>query len=142
VHFERDDRECIRAVFAGDTDRDEDEMGAAIDAWAAAMPGGLAERVTVGGRPGLEACDPGPDADLGVRSISFDLLALPATWGYLAAEATAQGLDPDESRCFARELLADTTLDELVDPGKVEELQERFGARALSSYSRCGSGDR
>ena len=142
VHFERDGRACVRAVFAGDTDRDEDEMGSAIDAWAAAMPGGLAERVTVGDRPGLEACDPGPDADLGVRSISFDLLALPATWGYLAAEGTAQGLDPEESRCFARELLADTTLDELVDPEKVEELQDRFGTRALPSYSRCRSGDR
>ena len=38
--YEQDGEVCVQAVFAGDTDADEEEMAAALDEWVAAMVGG------------------------------------------------------------------------------------------------------
>jgi hypothetical protein len=76
-----------------------------------------------------------------VRSISSDLLALPATWGYLQAEGTASGLDPEEARCFARDALEGTSFADLIDPEQFDEIDERIDARIEPAYSRCGSGE-
>lgn len=142
VRYEEDGDTCVRVVFEGDTERDEAEMADAIEAWANAMPGDRAERVSADGRPGLQSCDPGPDADLQIRGISFDLLSLPATWAYLEAAATARGVGPDGSRCFARAVLEGTTYVELADPAAEEAIGRRLTDRFAAAYSRCGSGDR
>jgi hypothetical protein len=136
ARFERDGRTCLRTVFRGDTEADEAEMGAAIDAWAAKVPGGKARRVDVGGHPGLEGCDPGPDLDLQVRPISSQLLVLPATRGYLEAEAT-QVLDPDGARCFASELLRGITYEQLLDESQVDAIQARVEQQAVSAIATC-----
>jgi hypothetical protein len=139
--FERDDATCIRAVFRGDEEADEEQMGAALDQWAAAMPGGLARRIDVEGRPGLDACDPGPDVDLQVTGRSTDLLVLPNVWGYLVAEAVAQ-LGPEGSRCFADRILAVIPYDRLTDPDPGEALSEDVARAGSSAAVECASGDR
>ena len=134
-------RSCVRAVFRGDTETDETEMGEVIDAWAAAMPGGKAKRIDVDGHPGLDACDPGTAVDIPLAESSGDLLVLPNTWGYLEAE-TARGLGPEGSRCFARALLADIPYARLIDPAQQDALSAELETRAARSYSECESVDR
>jgi hypothetical protein len=139
--YERDDVTCIRAVFRGDTEDDEAQMGAALDEWAAALPGGQARRIDVDGRPGLDACDPGEDVDLQVTGRSLDLLILPNVWGYLEAEAVAQ-LGPEGARCFARRILDVVPYERLSDPDVDEELSEDIAQAGASAALECGSGDR
>jgi hypothetical protein len=136
--FRLDGRTCIRAVFRGDTERDEDEMGAAIDAWAPKVPGGHAQRVDVAGHPGLEACDPGPDLDLGVAPISSKLLAVPATLGYLEADA-AQVLPPAEARCYATTVLHGIGYERLSsdDQDEQDRVIDEIRDRAGPAIARC-----
>ncbi len=136
--FERDDAVCIRAVFQGDTERDEEEMGAAIDAWVAAMPGGKATRIDVDDHPGFDACDPGPLVDMQVTGRSVEVLILPNVWGFLIAESVAV-LGADESRCFAAAVLEGLPYERLLGD---EELTEEVARRAVNAYLECGSGDR
>jgi hypothetical protein len=116
-------------------------MGAALDEWAAALPGGQARRIDVDGRPGLDACDPGEDVDLQVTGRSLDLLILPNVWGYLEAEAVAQ-LGPEGARCFARRILDVVPYERLSDPDVDEELSEDIAQAGASAALECGSGDR
>lgn len=138
--FERDGATCTRAVFRGDTERDEDEMQAAIDDWIAALPGGKAKRIDIKGHPGFDTCDPGPDVDMQVTGRSTDLLVLPNVWGYLEAEA-APDLGPDGSRCFAAKVLDGISYTDLNDPAKEAALTEQVGQRAATAYVACGSGE-
>jgi hypothetical protein len=136
--FRRDGRTCIRAVFRGDTSRDEDEMRTALDAWAPTVPGGLAHRVDVDGHPGLEACDPGTALDLGVAPISSQLLALPATLGYLEAYAS-QVLGPAEARCYATTVLHGIGYERLAteDEHEQDELVDEIRDRAGPALAQC-----
>jgi hypothetical protein len=138
--FERDGVTCTRAVFRGDTERDEKQMGAAIDQWLAALPGGKAKRIDVAGHPGLEACDPGPDVDMKVTGRSTDVLILPNVWGYLVAEAAPQ-LGGQGARCFAHHILAGLTYQQLNDPNNQDALTTEVGHRAVGAYTACGSGE-
>jgi hypothetical protein len=139
--YERDDRACVRAVFRGDTEDDERQMGAALDAWAAGMPGGRAKRIDVKGHPGLDACDPGKDVEIPLAKSSTDLLLLPNTWGYLEAESAA-ALGAEGSRCFARAILDGIGLDRLADPAQQDALVDEVQDKAPAAFSACGSGDR
>lgn len=141
AQFKRNDRTCVRAVFTGDTEADEQEMAAALDAWAAAMPGGQARSTSVGGHPTLDACDPGTEVDLGVRDISLDLLELPSAYGTLEAEV-APFVSPPEARCIAGALLEGVSLAQLSDPEQQDELVAQIEANSPAARQRCGSGDR
>ncbi len=106
---------CLQAVFAGDTDTDEEEMAEAIDAWAEAMPAGDPEAVEVDGRPGLRVCDPGADADLELTGRSERALAVPSLRSYLIGDALTT-LEPDEASCYADEVMTTLTFAEITDP--------------------------
>lgn len=134
--FERDDRSCIRAVFAGDTERDEREMGAALAAWVAAMPGGLAEAVDVDGRPGLESCDPGESTDMALSGRTDDALFLPSLWGHLVADAT-RATGPDEARCYAQRVIDGIDYDQIVDPEGAVFDTEGFQLLVDASFAAC-----
>jgi hypothetical protein len=136
--FQRDGVTCTRAVFQGDTEEDEQEMGAAIDQWLAALPGGKAKRIDIEGHPGLEACDPGPDVDMKVTGRSTDVLVLPNVWGYLVAEAAPQ-LGGQGSRCFAGHILAGFTYQQLGNPTDEAALTQEVAQRAVTAYTACGS---
>ena len=82
--YERDGRTCVRAVFAGDTEADEQRDGAPPSTRGPPRcPAARARSTSTStGHPGLDACDPGERRrDLGVRDISVDLLELPAVYG-------------------------------------------------------------
>jgi hypothetical protein len=139
--YERGGTTCVRAVFRGDTEDDERQMAAALDAWAAGLPGGKAKSIEVRGHPALDSCDPGADVQIPLAKSSTDLLLLPNTWGYLEAE-TAKALGPEGSRCFARKILDGIGFDRLVDPAQQDTLVEEVQAKAPEASSVCGSADR
>ena len=113
--YEEDGVVCVQAVFAGDTEEDEEEMAAALDDWAGAMVGGEAEVTDVDGHPGIKACDPGESADLELTGRSATSLFLPNLWGYLVADAAAV-LDAEQSRCYARTVIDELTYEQITDP--------------------------
>lgn len=134
--FERDDRSCVRAVFAGDSDEDEAEMSEALDVWVAALPGGQAETLEVDGHPGFEACDPGEDVDMELTERSEDALSVPAVWGYLVADA-ATVLDLEGARCYAEQVLDGITFEDLIDPEGAAFATEEFQETLDDAFSTC-----
>ena len=139
---DRDGTTCVRVVFRGDTEEDEAQMAEAIDQWRAAFAEGRAKRVEVEGRPGIDACDPGPAADLQVADRSLDTLVLPFLWGVFVAGQAHAG--PDVARCVARMALDGIDYSRLVDPDPsvAESVDADLRRRDLAATSACGSGDR
>jgi hypothetical protein len=139
---QRDGDLCARVVFRGDTEEDEEQMAAAIDGWLAAFPGGDAERVEVDGRPGIDACDPGPGVDLHVRDRSAEALVVPNLWGIFVAGHADAG--PVAARCIARTALDGLDYERVSDPDPSvrSSLDAELRRRALEARSACGSGDR
>ncbi|MGH9273557.1 MAG: hypothetical protein ACRDZU_02825 [Acidimicrobiales bacterium] len=134
--FERDDRTCIRVSFAGDTPNDEAEMGAALTQWVTAMPGGEASAVEIDGRPGLEACDPGPDVDMALTGRAERALFVPSLWGYLVADAATR-LEADGARCYARGVLNGLTYDEITDLEGTAFQGEAFQRTMIRAFDAC-----
>lgn len=134
--FERDGQVCVRAGFVGDTAGDEDEMAAALDEWAAAMPGGLAKVTDIDGHPGIEACDPGEDVDMALTGRSQDALFLPSLWGFLVADA-ATVLDVDGARCYGRAVLGELTYDQISDPEGTAFQGDAFQETLLEAFQTC-----
>ena len=129
---------CVKAVFLGDTDTEEEEMAAALDEWEAAMVGGQAEAIEVDGHPGIETCDPGEGTDLELTGRSETSLFLPNLWGYLVADA-ASALGPEGSRCFATAVLDDLTYEEIVDPEAEAFAGERFDQTLDAAFDSCAA---
>jgi len=113
--IDRDATTCVRAVFVGDSEDDEDQMTAALSDWLDAMPGDGAELDEVDGHPVLETCDPGEDLDLELTGRSETALHLPSLWGYLVADA-ASALGPDDARCYAQTVIDGLSYEEIIDP--------------------------
>lgn len=113
--FDRDGTACIRAAFAGDERADEVQMQAALEAWAATPGGAAVEVMELDGRPGFEACDPGPEVEVPVTDRAIDALLLPSLRAYLAADAVSV-VDEDAARCYADRVVAVVTLEDLQDP--------------------------
>lgn len=134
--FERDGRSCVRAGFVGDTDRDTEEMAAALDAWAAAMPDGVVERLGDDGLVGFESCDPGPDLEIDLTGHGVDVLVLPNLWGYLVADA-ATVVDADSSRCYARRVMEGLTYEEIADPEGAVFATDAFQDAAEAAFLAC-----
>lgn len=134
--FEREGHTCVRVSFAGDSTEDEDQMAAALDQWAAAMPGGVAEAIDVAGHPGLESCDPGEDVDMQVTGRSEDALNLPTLWAYLIADA-ATALDADRSRCYAHAVLQGLTYAQIIDPEGTAFQGDGFQRKLQDSFEAC-----
>ena len=53
----RDRQECVRVALRGDSGADTDQIGTALDQWAASLPAGAATVRRSGGVPTLTACD-------------------------------------------------------------------------------------
>lgn len=134
--FERGGQVCVRAGFVGDTADDEDEMAAALDAWAAAVPGGQAESIEIDGHPGLEACDPGEDVDMELTGRAEDALFLPSLWGFLVADA-ATILDADGARCYAQAVIDSLTYEEITDPDAAAFADDDFQQTLAQAFDTC-----
>jgi hypothetical protein len=136
--YREDDQLCVQAVFAGDEEADEEQMAAALDDWAAAMPDDVADVVEVDGHPGMKACDPGESVDLGLTGRSETSLYLPNLWGYLVADG-ASALDAEESRCYAHTVVDGLTYEEITDPEGATFAAEEFQRRLREALSACSS---
>jgi hypothetical protein len=134
--YERDGAVCVEAAFVGDTDADEDEMRSALEAWAASMTGTTAEVTDADGHPALKACDPGASVDLELSGRSATSLYLPNLWGQLIADASGL-LDPGESRCYARAVLADLTFEEVTDPEGAAFAGDEFQQSMGDALEQC-----
>ena len=133
---ERDGGICVRAVFAGDTADDEEEMAAALEEWVGSIPGDGAEIDEVDGHPVLESCDRGEDLDLELTGRSETSLYLPSLWGYLVADA-ASVLEVDEARCYARTVIDGLAYDEIIDPEGATLGGEAFQQTLTDAFETC-----
>jgi hypothetical protein len=134
--YEQNGRTCITAAFAGDTPDDEEAMAAALDAWAAGVPGGLASSTDIGGHPGFVACDPGADVDLELTGRSERSLFLPSLWGYLVADA-ATVLDADGARCYARRVVDAVAYEDVNDLEGTAFAGDDFQRALVAAYDAC-----
>lgn len=115
VAFERGDLTCVRAVFVGDTSTDTEEMSAALAQWSAAMPPGTTSVSPVGAGVQMDACDPGPGAELPFTPGYEDILALPATRADAAREFVANGWPQPAARCVGQGIVDRFATQELAD---------------------------
>jgi hypothetical protein len=139
--YDRDGRHCIRAVFQGEDSGEEAEMRTALTAWQAELPDALQPLVEIvgdGGHPGVEACDPGEDADVLGHDRSDELLVLPAVHAFLEADG-ASVLDPAQTRCYAGRVIDAFSSEELLDPGGALFADQRFQETAFDAIQACRS---
>ncbi|MET0902422.1 MAG: hypothetical protein ABWZ52_04210 [Acidimicrobiales bacterium] len=134
--YEEDGVVCVQAVFAGDTEEDEEEMAAALDDWASAMVGGEADVTDVDGHPGIKTCDPGESADLELTGRSATSLLVPNLWGYLVADA-ATALDAEQSRCYARTVIDELTYEQITNPESTAFDGEAFQQTLTDALGAC-----
>lgn len=129
VDFEADDRTCIAVVVTGDDAAETEQLAVALEAWAAASPGGAATVTRGEGDVRLDACDPGVDAPP-VPGSALGSLQLLATRNVLLADGLAQGADATFALCYADAIVRGFTLEELVGQAEPVDFQVRLEAAA------------
>lgn len=134
--FARNGSSCVRAGFAGDTTHDEQELRAALQTWVAALPGGKAKALDVGGHPGFEACDPGTAIDLALTGRDQNALFLPSLWGYLIADG-ARALDPNRARCYAHAVIDKLSYEQIADPKGAAFQGDAFQTQLNDAFQSC-----
>jgi hypothetical protein len=98
VQFRAAGRSCLVADLAGDGPAGTAALAAALAAWAAALPPGQAEVTRVGPLVRLQACDPGPTARTGPRSLEA-ALDLADQRDATITDALVDGAPPLVARC-------------------------------------------
>lgn len=134
--YEREGRSCVRVAFIGDSDRDEQQMAAALDDWIEQLPGGKARTLDLDDHPGFEACDPGPDVDMQLSGRVVDALYVPALWAYLVADAATE-LDESGSRCYASEVMAALSYEEMTDQSGAAFTGDAFQQLLDEAFIAC-----
>jgi hypothetical protein len=141
VAFERQGKVCVRAAFTGDRRRDTDEMAAALDAWALAMPPGAAS-VSRRGHPGAEgasavvevfSCDPGPAAEPAGAGHTPEVMILLANRASVFAGVLGHGASSVNASCLAQGVVGAFAADEL----SAEKLPPDFEDRMAPLRDRC-----
>ena len=133
--FERQGKVCVRAAFTGDTRRDTDEMAAALDAWARAMPPGAATISRTGGQPGEAApvvvevfsCDPGVTAEPAGAGQASEVLTLLASRASVFAGVLDSGASSLDASCLAHGMIGAFSTDELADAELPPDFEDRIG---------------
>lgn len=131
IVYERNGQICVSARFVGDDRAETDEMAAALDRWAAAMPAGAAVTITRDlpyGTVAVVTCDPGPDAEQGGGGGSTEVLGLFATRSHLMADLLARGDAPTDAACAAGALVRQLSPTELTAGTPPPDLPERMEA--------------
>jgi len=101
VAYEQNGKTCVRLDFTGDTSTDDDEMKAALDQWAAALPAGMATISAESGVVHLESCDPGTDAGLTLNNRANTVLQILAVRSEFTLQAARDGKLPlDQAFAF------------------------------------------
>jgi hypothetical protein len=127
--YDDDGRTCAVLRFVGETRPATERMAAALDEWAAAMPGEADARVhRAAERVDAVTCDPGPDADaIEGKGRSQETIAVIAVRSELASQVLRGGGTDDQARCFSRGILSSIEPDLLLTteptPAQLAELQ-------------------
>lgn len=138
VSYRLDDRTCVRVDLVGDSPTDTDEIARALEAWAAAGPGGAASVEGGGETVALESCAGPADAAATAPTAgrSYDALGLPAARAQLMAVAADSGRGPDEAfavgDCFVRSV----SLDLIVEANAADEPPQEV----VDAVTRCMAG--
>ncbi len=134
------DRTCIRVTVRTDTPADAAELRDALGQWSAAVPGG-AVVVTFDGETALiEACDPGPAADLGVTGRGADAFGLPVARSHVFAGLVGEpGADPRRASCVADRAVRALTIEQLNDPTGAVFADGTFAAALTAAREACGA---
>jgi hypothetical protein len=111
ITLRRADTTCVRATFAGRSEADGNEIGDALEQWAAAGPAGAAEVDRRGSRSTLTACE--PPASSAETDGSLAALTVAVTRSELLAQFV--GLDRDAASCIANGVVADPSFRPLLD---------------------------
>ena len=110
VAYQAGGRTCVRIAYRGDTEGDTRELADTFDAWAASGPSDA--RVQRDGvRLRFDSCDPRspqPDDPADAAVVGF-----PVSRTKLIADAIDQGAPEDGARCYATEVVAQLTPQEL-----------------------------
>ncbi|MBA2608676.1 MAG: hypothetical protein H0U92_07045 [Actinobacteria bacterium] len=132
IGYKKDGRDCIRAVFVGDSPNDVTEMRGALDQWKTAFS---AERVSVTGdatRVEVSACE--ADDIPAPRAGSENSLIVPVSRLQFLQGAFAAGAPLDTVQCLSREFLNYVTVDALLDANEDAKL---FTRQAGSMAQAC-----
>ena len=111
-----EDATCIHAAVRTDSDADTDELLAAVQEWAAALPEGMAS-ATLGDDDDtilVDSCDPGGEADLALTGRGADALAIPVTRSYIYADAATVFAD-DDATCVADTAVRGLSFEQVTD---------------------------
>lgn len=134
VAYTEEKRTCVKVRYRGDSDRDADELHAALTRWIARGPAGTAS-VEREGDDGLlfQSCDPGARVK-GSGEHSQEALELAVGRTYIARSLIEDGWPHKEGRCYATELVSRFTLEEI----RTEKASPELTARIRQAAERCG----
>lgn len=138
VTFERGDTVCVRARFQGDTNADNAQMLAALEAWRDAMPEGTVRVERNPAAIDFESCDPGPSV-APVTGRGSTALLFPLVRSGFAVEALAAGATRTEAECAGRGVVDELSIEDLsamaaaLSVGQAPAVTER----SLGVFSGC-----
>ncbi|KAA0235582.1 MAG: hypothetical protein JJLCMIEE_00492 [Acidimicrobiales bacterium] len=128
---------CVSSRYLAETDEDASEMERALGSWLATMPGEVASVERDGNEIALDACDPGPDAEIGVTGNSGDALILPYARSIWAASYLGQGIDLETSFCAADQVVEQVGVEELVNGDEEYFTSPEFQSYFLDALEAC-----
>ncbi len=127
----------------GDTEADEREMAAALEAWADAMPGGQAHAISVPGHPTLDACDPGARSTSACATSRSDLLELALGLRRRSRRRRRRSCPSPRRGASPAPCSTASRSSSLADPEQPGGAWwRRIEANSPAARQRCGSGDR
>jgi hypothetical protein len=126
VAYTEEKRTCVKIRYVGDTDRDADELHAALTRWIAKGPAGTAS-VEREGDDGLlfTSCDPGTDVK-GSAEHSQEALEFAVGRTYIARGLIDDGWPHKQGRCNATPLVSNYTPAEIEADTASPALRARF----------------
>lgn len=137
IGYRKDGRNCVRAVYVGDTDLDAQEMTSALNQWKAAVRS-TGVVITPGtGRVEVDSCETG-DAPAPRDGFEKSLL-LPIVRFQLVNEVLSSGGSQKLARCATNEFLSRLTVRQL-DPQTEQEVKaiQALGAQVGQICARRG----
>ena len=130
-------QECVRVAFRGDSRTDTDEIGTALDRWAASLPAGAATVGRAGGGPTLTACDTEGTTAPDQPTLDAAVATL-ASRNELVREFVADHAPVADARCVADGLVVDPQVEPLLNKQTLtDEEQALVRDRITQGIRRC-----
>jgi hypothetical protein len=140
VSYERDGRTCVRMVFDGDSDQDDQQIRDGLTSWAGAMvaEAGATTSDLGGGHTLVETCDPGTEVTA-TNNRALDMLSIPAVRAQIAGGSASGGSDVEaawsEGDCFVHQLTAEQLIEANGSADPPSEVMDAIN----EAFSTCGT---